>query len=260
MGKKEHAITLKVGSKNESCSVMTRIRDSYKLWILPLLLLLGTLFYYFGELVDWAAWDALRWNFFYSVHDIHRLVFLAPIIYAGYVGRVKGAVIITLVTFTIFLPRAFLISPYPDPLLRMALFTISAGVIGILTGMVRNEIERTKQLRTTIRNERDSFLNVINNMADGVLIIGPDYKIRFMNSIMAKDFGEGVGSFCYRQLYNKEKPCEHSCFIRNVVEKRQVKKLDYSIKNKTYEVFSTPYTDIDGVVCQLSIFREVTSP
>ena len=68
---------------------------------MPLLLVFCTLFYYIGELVDWATWDALRREFFYGIHDIHRLLFLAPIIYAGYTARVKGAFIITLVSFII---------------------------------------------------------------------------------------------------------------------------------------------------------------
>src|SRR4030042_5859200 len=85
---------------------------AYKPFILPLLLIICTIFYYSGELVDWAAWDALRTGFFYGVHDIHRLLFLAPIIYAGYTARVRGALIITLVSFMIFLPRAFFVSPY----------------------------------------------------------------------------------------------------------------------------------------------------
>lgn len=65
-------------------------QNSYKVFILPLLLVFCTLIYYFGELVDFAGLEALRWKFFYSVHDIHRLFFLAPIIYAGYVSRVRG--------------------------------------------------------------------------------------------------------------------------------------------------------------------------
>src|SRR4030043_318658 len=115
---------------------------AYKPFILPLLLIICTIFYYFGELVDWAVWNALRASFFYGVHDIHRLLFLAPIIYASYYARVRGAIIITLVSFIIFLPRAFFISPYPDPMLRMILFIIIAGVIGYLVARLRHEQER----------------------------------------------------------------------------------------------------------------------
>src|SRR4030042_3438305 len=161
--------------------------------IILLLLVFGTLFYYFGELVDWAAWESLRLNFFYGIHDIHRLVFLAPIAYAAYSAGKKGAVIVTLVSFIIFLPRAFFISPYPDPLLRMVLFTIVAGLIGSMTGVIRHQADRVKQLHVIVEEERNKLLNIIDSMAAGVLITGPDFKMRFKNSIMVKDFGEDTG-------------------------------------------------------------------
>ena len=130
----------------------SKVIDISRRLALPVMLAFCTLFYYFGELVDWAAWDLLRWNFFYSIHDVHRLLFLIPIIYAGYTARVRGAVIVALLTFAIFLPRAFFVSPYPDPFLRMALFTIFAGVIGALIGVIRNRSEICCQLETTIRS------------------------------------------------------------------------------------------------------------
>jgi hypothetical protein len=117
-------------------------RISFRPLLLPLLLAVSALFYYFGELVDWATWDALRNDFFYGIHDVHRLLFLAPIVYAGYTARIRGAVIITLVSFVILLPRALFISPYPDPLLRMIIFIVFAGVIGVLVGVIRNQAER----------------------------------------------------------------------------------------------------------------------
>ena len=82
---------------------ISKLHRTHRPFILFFLLVLCTLLYYFGELVDWAAWDALRNEFFYSIHDVHRLFFLAPIIYAGYVDRIKGALIITLVTLVILL-------------------------------------------------------------------------------------------------------------------------------------------------------------
>ena len=85
-------------------------KQNIRPFILLLLLVFGTLFYYFGELVVWATWDFLRLNFFYGIHDVHRLVFLAPIVYAAYTAGKKGAVIVTMVSLLIFLPRAFFIS------------------------------------------------------------------------------------------------------------------------------------------------------
>ncbi|MBA7667315.1 hypothetical protein ES703_75402 [subsurface metagenome] len=233
-------------------------KPTFRLFTLPLLLIFCTLFYYFGELVDWVAWEALRKEFFYGIHDIHRLLFLAPIIYAGYVGRVKGAVIITLLSFAIFLPRAFFISPFPDPILRTVLFIIIAGVIGSLTGIIRNESERRRHLDTLLRSERDKLLGILERMEDGVLITAPDYRIRFVNPSMIRDFGEGIGSHCYEHLHNFDTPCPQVCKLPNVIN-GAVERWEYTFPDgRTYEVLASPYLDSDGVVCQLAIFRNIT--
>ena len=230
-----------------------------KPFIMPLLLAFCTLFYYWGELVDWAAWDALRSNFFYGVHDIHRLLFLAPIIYAGYTARVRGVLIVTMVAFIIFLPRAFFISPYPDPLLRMILFTIFAGVIGYLVARIRNEEEKSQQLEAVIANERDKLLRIVDGMADGIIITGADYRIRFMNTKMVDAFGDGTGLTCYQHLRNVDAPCQQECHIPEVINNEEIGKWECSFPTgRTYEVVAAPYVDVDRSVCQISIFRDIT--
>jgi hypothetical protein len=235
-----------------------REKATFRLFITPLLLVFCALFYYFGELVDWAAWDTLRTNFFYGVHDIHRLLFLAPIIYAGYTGRVKGALIVTLVALVVFLPRAFFISPYPDPLLRMVLFTVFAGVIGSLIGAVRNQSVKCQQLEAIITAEKDKLLKIVDGMADGAIITGPDYRIRFMNSKMVKDFGEGAGLPCYKHMRGLEAPCEQECRIPDVINNGEIGKWECNFPDgRIYEIMAAPYVDTDGTVCQLSIFRDI---
>ena len=46
-------------------STPTGTRDSRKQYTLLFLFVFCTLFYYFGELVDFAGWEALRWDFFF---------------------------------------------------------------------------------------------------------------------------------------------------------------------------------------------------
>ncbi len=225
-----------------------------------LVLLLGgcTLFYYFGELVDFTGWEALRWDFFYGVHDVHRLFFLAPIIYAGYVFGVKAAVIVTIVAVNTILPRALFISPFPDPLLRTVLFIIIAGTIGCLTGIARSESKRRSHLEALLTSERDKLLGILERMADGVLVTGPDYRIRFMNPSLVRDFGEGIGSHCYEYLHKFDEPCPQICKLPNVIN-GAIEKWEYNFPDgRTYEVLASPYIDSDGTVCQLAIFRNIT--
>jgi len=235
-----------------------RSHESCPLCILIALFVLCTLFYYFGELVDFAGWEALHLNFFYDVHDIHRLLFLAPIIYAGYVYRVKGAVFVTIAAFVIFLPRALFISPFNDAVLRTVLFTIGAGIIGSLVGMVRNQSERRSRLEAVIRSERNRMFRMLENMEEGVLIIGPDYRIRYMNQSMVREFGEGMGFHCYEYLHSFDSPCGQICKLPSVTD-GATERLEYNFADgRTYETVASPFVDSDGVVCELATFRDIT--
>lgn len=123
-----------------------RSRRSVDFIIVILLLVFCTLFYYLGELVDFAGWAAARWSFLYTVHDLHRLLFLSPIIYAGYAFRVRGGVLVTLIAFVLMMPRALFISTYPDPMVRVVIFAIFALTVALLTGMARNQAGKSARL------------------------------------------------------------------------------------------------------------------
>src|SRR4030042_5151545 len=136
--------------------VVLKGRNAYSFYTLFLMWGLCTLFYYFGELVDFAGWEALRWDFFYSVHDVHRLLFLAPIIYAAYVFCIQATLMMTVISLMTFLPRAILISPFPDPIGRMVVFSLIAGIMGYLTAIVRRESARRTRLETILKIGRAS--------------------------------------------------------------------------------------------------------
>ena len=239
----------------QGASEVIRGRDFRRFYTLVLLFMLCTIFYYFGELVDFFGWEGLRWEFFYSVHGVHRLLFLAPIIYAGYFFGVRAVVIITIIVVGTFLPRALFVSPYPDPLLRTVLFIVIAGVVGYLTG---RESERRKLLEALVRRQRVTMLAVMEGLAEGVLITGPDYRIRYMNPSMTKDFGEGVGTHCYEHLHGTDAPCRKICNLPDVIS-GAAKRGEYNLPDgTTYEVLALPYIDSDGTVCQLSTLRKTS--
>ena len=243
---------------HQTISAELRSRNFRSFYFLFFLFGCCTLFYYFGELVDLAGWEALRWEFFYGVHDIHRLLFLVPIIYAGYVFGVIATVIITIVAIMTFLPRAIFISPFPDPLLRTVLFTIIAGAMGYLTARVRSETERRSRLEALLISERDKLLGILERMEDGIFITGSDYRIRFMNPSMVRDFGEGIGSYCYEYLHKFEYPCHQIYKLPDVIN-GVIERWEYNFPDgRAYEVMASPYVDSDGTVCQLATFRNIT--
>jgi len=243
---------------NKSLLSVLKSANYYSYYIIFLLLGFCTLFYYFGELVDFAGWESLRWGFLYGVHDVHRLLFLAPILYAAYVFGGKATAIITIVSLMIFLPRAIFHSPFPDPIMRMVLFIIIAGTMGHLMALTRRESKKRRHLESLIRSERDTILEILERMDQGVLIVAPDYSIRYMNKVMIRDFGDYVGSRCFECLFKSSEPCRDICKLADVVngsaEKWEYKFLD----GKIYEVVASPYVDLDGTVCQLTTLVNIT--
>ena len=232
--------------------------NAFSFYVLFLMWALLTLFYYFGELVEFAHWEALRWQFLYSVHDVHRLLFLAPIIYAAYVFGIKATVIITIICLMTFLPRALFISTFPDPLARTVVFTLIGGIMGYLTAIVRRESRIRTHLETLLIAERDRLHGILERMQDGVIIIGPDYRIRYVNATMTRDFGEGVGAFCYQCLQGLDEPCRQSCRLETVL-RGKTERWEYRLSDgRTYAVLASPYKDADGVVCQLAIFTNTS--
>ena len=238
--------------------MVLRSRNLFSFYILYALFGFCTLFYYFGELVDLFGWEALRWDYFYGVHDVHRLLFLAPIIYAGYVFGVRATIIVTIFALMVFVPRALFVSPFPDPTLRMIIFGIIEGTMGYLTARVRSESKRRSRLEALARKQRDAVLGILERMEAGVFIIGPDYRIRFLNSAMTRDFGEGTGAYCYQYLRNLDQPCRDICKLDSV-RAGAVGEWEYKFPDgRTYRMLTSPYVDYDGAVCQLAIFRKST--
>jgi integral membrane sensor domain MASE1 len=150
----------RAGAPEEAVGEVQRITKVFKLLgnrsfqivILALLCLYYPIIYYFGELIDHFGWEGLRWDFFYTVHDIHRVVFLIPILFAAYYFKIKGGVITTIFAFAVFLPRGLFLSQYPDPLNRMVVFTIFALLLSIFVGALSNKLGQLQHLIDSSNN------------------------------------------------------------------------------------------------------------
>jgi hypothetical protein len=237
--------------KNREASGQYPRRDYYRFYLLFVIFILCCIFYYFGEIVDYFHWDALRLEFFYGVHDVHRLIFLIPMMYTAYYFGVMPTIIIIILTICVFLPRAIFISPYPDPILRASLFTVIAAAAGIFTAVISDH--NKKKLRYIDKQEWQYF-QMLNEMEEGVMLVSADHKILFLNDTLKKEFGEGMGAYCYTYLHNRDIPCAEICKMDNVLAGKNAE-LECELSGRKYRVIVLPYYDIDGKICQLSIFK-----
>ncbi len=225
-----------------------------RFYFLFLIFALSVIFYYFGEIADFFGWEFLRLNFFYGVHDVHRLIFLFPIMYAAYYFGMKATIIMIILMISAFMPRALFISPYPDPLLRATLFTVIAALVGLF---IARESESRIKIGRYMEKAREQYLKALDEVRDGVLLIGPDYRIRFLNDRMKQRFGDGMGLYCYSYLHKKSTPCQQICRLSYMRDGAAIE-MEYELTDGgKYQVVVLPYIDTDGAVCQLSVIKNV---
>jgi signal transduction histidine kinase len=84
-------------------------------------------------------------SFFTGVHDVNRVMFFIPIIYAALVFRVRGSIITSFVFFIVILPRALYFSTFPNPLTRAVIFVVFSALVGFLVAIQLNRFESEKK-------------------------------------------------------------------------------------------------------------------
>jgi PAS domain S-box-containing protein len=125
--------------------VVASLRNPH-LWIIAALTGVLT-FSYYADHLDIPSFIPFGKSFFTAeyIHDLHRALFLIPMLYAATVFWVRGAVIISLVTLCIVLPRSLLISVYPDPAIRAVGFVALASLAAVLLGLERDREHRLQE-------------------------------------------------------------------------------------------------------------------
>jgi PAS domain S-box-containing protein len=126
-------------------------------WHITGLMVACSVFYYMDVIIDFKGWVSLRYEIFYTVHDLHRALFLIPVMYATYEFRMKGIIITSFLSLLVFLPRALVVSPYSDPLLRALIFIISIVGLGVLLSLLLNSTDESKKLKKSLGQAQDEL-------------------------------------------------------------------------------------------------------
>jgi signal transduction histidine kinase len=91
--------------------------------------------------------DFFNQSFFTGIHDLNRIMFFIPVIYASLVFRVRGSLITSLIFLIAILPRALFYSTFPNPLARALTFVVLAALVGFLLATELNRSEKEKKIR-----------------------------------------------------------------------------------------------------------------
>jgi len=121
-------------------------------WGVVVLFVLFTALYY-AEQLGWRTGLGL----FTTVHDLHRALFLIPILYASLVLRPPAGLISCAAFLVIILPRAVFFSTYPHAIVRALVFFVPATLISLLVSAMLHQIQRGRAARAQLADLHDEL-------------------------------------------------------------------------------------------------------
>jgi signal transduction histidine kinase len=125
------------------------------LWFILLILIIITLLHY-SKILEYPP-SFIPWiaNLGLDRHAFERILYLAPIVWAGFLFGWRGAFVISLVTLGCMLPRAIFISDHPtDALLETSIVFVIGNVLAISFSSLRKEREYRKQLEDAQKEQQ----------------------------------------------------------------------------------------------------------
>jgi two-component system sensor histidine kinase DegS len=169
-------------------------------WLIVVLLVLITLPYYEEALEHPAFLTHLTANLGLGRHAFERILYLAPIVWAGFLFGWRGAVITSLVALACMLPRAIFISPHPiDSLFETSAVFIVGNVLAISFASLRKEREYRTQLEVThqeLRASEERYRQLFENALDAIWLHDLDGNIIAANRSAAKLSGYSSAELC----------------------------------------------------------------
>ena len=132
------------------------------LWVIVVLMVILTTAYYADQLD--LSWMLFSQRFFTSdyIHDLHRTLFLIPMLYTAILFRLRGAVVVSLIVLCVVLPRALVFSPNPDPILRTVIFIVLASLATVLLSLERDRSQGEGEALRKLSVAHEELQNNVN--------------------------------------------------------------------------------------------------
>lgn len=133
----------------------------------------------------------------------------------------------------------------------------NAGEVNFLLFSLNDVTSRIKT-QEKVKLERNRLKTILDNLSDGVLIVGKDYHIQYINPALEKDFGPVQGRKCHQYFHGLRNACSW-CRNSEVLAGNSLQyEWTFGESGKTYELLSTPFLNNDGSVSKMQIFRDIT--
>jgi PAS domain S-box-containing protein len=120
------------------------------------------------------------------------------------------------------------------------------------------DVTARKRAQDTVEAERRRFNDVMEILPAYLVLLTPDYHVRFANRFFRERFGESHGRRCFEYLFGRSEPCE-PCESYTPLKTQASHKWDWTGPDgRSYHVFDFPFTDTDGSAVILEMGIDVT--
>ena len=171
-------------------------------WYVTAIIIVCTVLYYLGAFTEFMGWSRLQWGVLYTVHDLHRLSFFIPVLYASYIFRVSGAIVTALISMLVFLYHAMVISPYPDPLLRSIVFVIILGGVGILVSRLLDTMSERRRAEEALQESEKRYRVLYEEAPNAYFSVGTDGYIERANISATELLGYSLDELVGRPVFD----------------------------------------------------------
>ena len=213
------------GAQQSLISRLTRVIRKPGFWLILALLVLITLSHYEETLGYPAFLTQLMSNLGLTRHAFERILYLAPIVWAGFLFGWRGAIITSLAALACMLPRAVFISPSPlDAIFETSAVFIVGNVLAISFNALRKERERRTQLEVTqqeLQASEQRYRELFENAYDAIWLHDLEGNIIAANEASIRLTGYGLEEL--HSLKATRLLSEESSEIAKAVEQRLLK-------------------------------------
>ncbi len=159
-------------------------------WFILVLLVLITLPHYAEALKHPAILTQFTVNLGLDRHAFERILYLAPIVWGGFLFGQRGAIIISLAALACMLPRVIFISEHPvDATFETSAVFILGNVLAISLNALRKEKEHRIQLEVSqqeLRASEEKYRELFESAHDAIWLHDPEENIIAANKAAEK--------------------------------------------------------------------------
>ncbi len=148
----------------------------------------------------------------------------------------------------------------PRPLRGVATVTEGEGPVLCATLTATPLPSQSSEGPAPAWSERTRLLNLLDRLPAYVVLLGPDYSIRYENRGFRQLFGPGVGRPCYEVIRGHSQPCA-LCPPFDVFDSRTLCVCEWACpeRRSAFRIYSYPFEDVDGSPLVLKLGIDITS-